>query len=92
VLFQRLRLGTPVAIPLEPGSPAARRTLAELDLRGRTGATVLAIARGGESIVTRSGHERLCSGDLVGVTGTHEAIAAASALLLGRRVGDDEES
>ena len=77
-------LGTPVAIPLEADSPAVGRTLAELHLRARTGATVLAIVRGSESIVTPPPGERLCAGDLVALAGTHEAIAAASELLRGR--------
>jgi CPA2 family monovalent cation:H+ antiporter-2 len=77
-------LGTPVAVPLETDSPAVGRTLAELHLRGRTGATVLAIARGSESIVTPPPSEQLRAGDLVALAGTHEAIAAATALLRGR--------
>jgi len=77
-------LGKPVAITLEATSPGVGHSLAELNLRGRTGATVLAIARDGESIVTPPATERLHAGDLVGLTGTEEAIAAACEMLLGR--------
>jgi len=77
-------LGTPMAIEMEPGSPGVGRSLAELNLRGLTGATVLAISRGELSIVAPAAGERLQSGDLVGLTGTSEAVAAASLVLLGR--------
>lgn len=77
-------LGTPMAILLDPDSPSVGRSLGELNLRGRTGATVLAIARGGEQIVTPTASERLEAGDLVGLTGTGEAVSAASLVLLGR--------
>jgi CPA2 family monovalent cation:H+ antiporter-2 len=76
-------LGKPVAILLGAESPAVGHTLAELDLRSRTGATVLAISRNGASIVTPPATERLCANDLLALTGTLEAIGAASELLLG---------
>jgi len=76
-------LGTPVALALMDSSPAVGRSLAELNLRGRTGATVLAISRGAEAIVAPGAAERLRSGDVLGVTGTEEAVAAARAILNG---------
>ena len=76
-------LGTPMAVQLEPSSPCVGRSLAELNLRGRTGATVLAISRGEKSIVAPTAAERLESGDLVGLTGSREAILAATLVLLG---------
>jgi len=78
-------LGKPVAISLEAGSPGVGHSLAELNLRGRTGATVLAIARDGAPIVTPPATERLQAGDLVGLTGSEEAIAAACEVLIGPR-------
>jgi CPA2 family monovalent cation:H+ antiporter-2 len=66
---------------VEAGSPAADRTLAELNLRARTGATVVAVARGDEHIVTPSGEEILRVGDVLAVTGSSESIAAAHDLL-----------
>jgi CPA2 family monovalent cation:H+ antiporter-2 len=74
-------LGSPVAIELPARSPAAGKTLAEIKLRGLTGATVLAIRRGNESVVVPSGHERLQAGDLVAIAGTDEAVNAARQLL-----------
>ena len=74
-------LGSPVPVELPPGSPAVGKTLAEIALRGRTGATVLAIRRGEESVVIPSGHERLLEGDVLAVAGSHDAIQAARELL-----------
>ncbi len=74
-------LGEPEAVKLSVRCSAAGRTLSELDLRGLTGATVLAITRGERSIVFPGAQERLESGDLLALAGTREAVAAAKALL-----------
>jgi monovalent cation:H+ antiporter-2, CPA2 family len=74
-------LGEPVSLRVPAESPAAERTLAELNLRGATGATVLAILRHGEPVLVPSGHERVHAGDVLAVAGTEEAIAAARELL-----------
>jgi CPA2 family monovalent cation:H+ antiporter-2 len=86
-------LGEPEPVRLMAGSPAVGRSLRALDLRGRTGATVLAITRpdaagdGGEAIVPR-GDEALRAGDVLALAGTREAVGAARALLAGVS-GDD---
>ena len=77
-------LGSPVPVELQPGSPAVGKTLAEVKLRGLTGATVLAIEREGESVLVPSGHERLEAGDVLAVAGTHTAVEAAKELLAAR--------
>jgi CPA2 family monovalent cation:H+ antiporter-2 len=59
------------------------RTLANLNLRGATGATVLAIARGGEGVLVPTGQEELRADDVLALAGTHEAVAAAKELLSG---------
>ncbi|HMG24136.1 MAG TPA: cation:proton antiporter [Kofleriaceae bacterium] len=69
------------SIALPDGSAAVGRSLAELDLRARTGATVLAIARAGAGVATPSPTEPLCAGDVLAVAGSDEAIAAARAML-----------
>jgi CPA2 family monovalent cation:H+ antiporter-2 len=74
-------LGAPVAVHIGVSSPCVGRSLAELNLRGRTGATVLAISRGTESIVVPGAAERLCAGDVLALAGTHEAIEAARAAI-----------
>jgi monovalent cation:H+ antiporter-2, CPA2 family len=76
-------LGEPTPVRLEASSPAVGRTLAELNLRGMTGATVLAIRRGEERVVVPTAEERLQEGDVLALAGTHEAIDAARAVLSG---------
>jgi K+:H+ antiporter len=76
-------LGSPTRFMLTGGSPAVGRTLASLNLRGATGATVLAIARGGEGVLVPTGHEQLRVHDVLALAGTHEAVEAARELLSG---------
>jgi len=77
-------LGEPVSLRVPATSPAAERTLAELNLRGQTGATVLAILRHGEQVLVPSGHERVRAGDVLAVAGTEDAVAAAKDVLAER--------
>jgi CPA2 family monovalent cation:H+ antiporter-2 len=73
--------GEPVAWRVPDGSPALDQTLADLNLRGSTGATVLAIHRDNGEVLLPTGRERLRSGDVLVLAGTHEAIDAARARL-----------
>lgn len=82
-------LGEPVAVALEWESPAVGKSLGELSLRGTTGATVLAIARGDTSIITPMANERFQVGDIVALAGTREAILAARGLLMGPSVASE---
>ncbi|MGE5176080.1 MAG: cation:proton antiporter [Hyphomicrobiales bacterium] len=66
---------------LEPGSPAIGRTLAELDLRGRTRALVIAIVREGVHHVSPEPDFRLAAGDILVLVGDHQALDAAFGLL-----------
>jgi CPA2 family monovalent cation:H+ antiporter-2 len=75
-------LGEPVAVQLGDASPAVGKTLADLNLRGRTGASVLVIIRDGKSIVP-SATEPLALGDVLAVAGTRNAIDAALTMLRG---------
>ncbi|WP_163999498.1 cation:proton antiporter [Pyxidicoccus caerfyrddinensis] len=79
-------LGEPVPVRLEDASPAVGRTLAQLNLRGLTGATVLAIQRGEESVSVPTASEVLRAGDVLALTGTHDAVVAAKGLLEGGAV------
>jgi monovalent cation:H+ antiporter-2, CPA2 family len=86
-------LGEPVAIRVLPESIAVGRSLAQLNLRGATGATVLAIKRGAEQIPTPLGREVIQAGDVVAVAGAHDAVAITRELLspdLARIRGDRE--
>ncbi|MDQ3243499.1 MAG: TrkA C-terminal domain-containing protein, partial [Gemmatimonadota bacterium] len=71
-------------------SPAVDRSLAELNIRGLTGATILAITRRGDSgakVMVPTGKERLRDGDVLALAGSTEAVNAAKELLtLSRRV------
>jgi monovalent cation:H+ antiporter-2, CPA2 family len=85
-------LGEPVAIGVGPDSPAAERTLSDLNFRGHTGATVLAISRGEGSLLVPTADERLHAGDILAVAGTREAIASARALVAGTEDDDIGEA
>lgn len=74
-------MGTLVPVRVSPGSPAVGRTLGELNLRGLTGATVVALLRGEQRIVFPPARETLEEGDMVALSGSNEAIRAASRLL-----------
>lgn len=74
-------LGEPVSVSLPGSSPAVGRTLADLNLRGMTGATVLAIRRGDAGVIVPSAQEVLREGDVLALAGSHEAIDAAKAVL-----------
>jgi CPA2 family monovalent cation:H+ antiporter-2 len=77
-------LGTVQAVVIDSAAAPAGQSLAELDLRVVTGATVVAIGRDGDNIAMPSGHHRLEAGDTVVVAGAPHAVAAAVAAL-GRR-------
>ena len=74
-------LGNVVSVRLDPGAAAIGKTLVDLDVRGLTGATVLTINRKDGPIVGPTGREPLAEGDVLGLTGTTEAVAAATSLL-----------
>jgi CPA2 family monovalent cation:H+ antiporter-2 len=76
-------LGLPVPVALAPESLAVGKTLAQLDLRGLTGATALAIHRAGGDVVVPTAREVLCAGDVVALAGTEESVRAARELLAG---------
>jgi CPA2 family monovalent cation:H+ antiporter-2 len=77
-------LGEPVPVKIDAHSPAVDRSLAELNIRGRTGATILAITRRSEDgarILVPSGKETLRVGDVLALAGTQEAVDAAFEIL-----------
>jgi CPA2 family monovalent cation:H+ antiporter-2 len=74
-------LGEPVAIRVVPESVAVGRSLAQLNLRGATGATVLAIRRGETLIPNPLGREVIREGDLLAVAGSYDATAIARQIL-----------
>jgi monovalent cation:H+ antiporter-2, CPA2 family len=70
---------TPVMLTAR--SRATGMTLADLDLRARTGATVLALRRDGVATAQPSPRQPLREGDVLALTGSAEAVAAAIAEL-----------
>jgi CPA2 family monovalent cation:H+ antiporter-2 len=75
-------MGDLTPVQLSSDSPAVGKTLAELNLRGLTGATVIAIHRGGEEVLIPTGTEELRVGDMLALAGAHDAVDAARQLLL----------
>src|SRR5690606_9344814 len=75
-------LGEPTAVKLDERSPAIGKSLAELNLRGVTGATVLAMTRGETGLHVPSAKEPLQVGDVLTLAGSHDAIDRAMALLV----------
>lgn len=74
-------IGTLSPVRLEPGTVADGQTLKSVNLRGLTGATVVAIVRDGQEILAPSGAATLQAGDLLALSGSHEAVEAAQELL-----------
>lgn len=74
-------LGEPVPFRLDERSLAVGKTLAQLNLRGLTGASVLAIARGEEGVIAPTASETLRAGDVLALAGTHDAVTAATEVL-----------
>ncbi len=77
-------LGEPVLMTVAPGSRCDGRTLGEVDLRGLTGATVMAItkdAEGKRRSFVPTATERLDAGDLVAIAGAPEAIEQAREMI-----------
>jgi CPA2 family monovalent cation:H+ antiporter-2 len=76
-------------IQLQADSPAAGKTLRELDIRKNTGATVIAIARNGEANTNPAPDFRLEPDDIVVLIGAHRDLDLAVNLLTKKR--DKEE-
>jgi CPA2 family monovalent cation:H+ antiporter-2 len=74
-------LGDITMIGLKEGDPGVGHTLAELDVRSLTGANVIVLQRGARRITMPNGDERLEAGDVLALTGSHDAIEAAGPLL-----------
>lgn len=82
-------MGDPEAVRIAVNSPAVDKSLAELNIRGLTGATVLCITRddsrsGGETteMGIPTGKVRLRVGDVLALAGSQESVVAARALLV----------
>ena len=74
--------GDTARVAIGPQAACVGKSLAELDLRAQTGATVLAIVRGKQGIAPPPTAEPLEPGDILALAGSPEAIAAARSLLM----------
>ena len=74
-------IGAPTAFRVPARSPVIGSTLAGLNLRGRTGATVLAITRAEGGVIVPGPTEVMRAGDTLALAGTQAAIALAVELL-----------
>jgi CPA2 family monovalent cation:H+ antiporter-2 len=68
-------------VEVSPDAPAAGKRIRDLHIRGRTGASVVGIERGGESIVNPGPDEAIRPEDRVLLLGTPEQLQAARPLL-----------
>ena len=85
-------LGDLYSLRMDGDAPVVGKSLAALDLRGRTGATVLAVRRGSDVHSLPGGDWRIAPGDVLGLSGSKKAIDSAIELLAGaRRVEDDHD-
>jgi CPA2 family monovalent cation:H+ antiporter-2 len=74
-------LGELTTVRLDASDAAVGRTLAEIHLRGSTGATVVAIHRQDAEVAVPTGHERLAAGDVLAIAGTDAAVESAREVL-----------
>ena len=66
---------------LEPNSPVVGKNLGELDLRGKSGATVIAVVRDGNTKISPGAGYTLKEGDIVVLLGSAKKIERAKQLL-----------
>ncbi len=62
-------------------NPAVRKTLAEIDIRGRTGASVIAILRGPQMLASPEAEMVLQAGDVIGLLGQAAQVGEACRFL-----------
>ena len=87
-LVNALGAGTTAVFLLEPGSPAAGRTIRQVDLRRLTGASILAVTRDGEPRTNPAADLELLAGDSLVLVGSHAEVRAAFDRLAGRAGAD----
>jgi CPA2 family monovalent cation:H+ antiporter-2 len=74
-------LGEVTPVRLAADGPSVGKTLAELDLRARTGASVIAITRASGAVIAPTGREALHADDVLALAGSRAAIQAAQRAL-----------
>lgn len=79
-------------IQVDHDSPLIGQTLAEANIRSRTGASVIAILRNLELIANPKSQTVFEAGDRIGLIGENESIVAIRALALGEMLGSEAVS
>ena len=79
-------------LTLLPGSPLIGQTLAEANLRARTGASIVAILRENEAMANPKSHTVFEANDRVGFIGDEEQIAAVEELLHNQSMDKEMEN
>lgn len=74
---------TTEGVEIAPGSPFDGRTLSDTQTRTRTGASIIAVSRGGRIVPMPGTDFRFQAGDTVIVVGTHDGVGAAARRLTG---------
>lgn len=72
-------------LKVEPSSPLAAHSILEAGVRERTGASIIAILRGGRALPNPQPNDRIEPGDTLMVVGDREQVSRFSALLRGAR-------
>jgi CPA2 family monovalent cation:H+ antiporter-2 len=80
-LHSALQDASAETIKIHADSPAVGRTLGELDLRGKSGATVIAVVQGGETKISPGAGYKLCEDDMVLLSGSSKKIEKAIKIL-----------
>lgn len=80
-LNEALHKAVTQTVLLKERSPVTGKDLGEIDLRGKTGATVLAVIRNGETKVSPGAGYKLCEGDTLLLSGSAEKIERALLLI-----------
>ncbi len=83
-------LGDLQSVLIDAGAPCVGQTLAEIALRSRCGASVLAIRRSDALVSDPDGRCVLHAGDIVVLAGSQEAVELARALLRGEATEEQE--
>lgn len=77
-----LRQAELLTLHITPTSAAMGKTLAELELRKHTGASIVGIERGAENLINPDKNERILEGDAVLLIGSAEQVKKAHELLV----------
>jgi CPA2 family monovalent cation:H+ antiporter-2 len=81
-LHSALQDASAETVKLHRDSPAVGKTLGELDLRGKTGATVIAVVHEGETKISPGAGYKLCEDDMILLSGPSKKIESAVKILL----------